>query len=161
MLSVNDDPVDHVLGYSFTDHTACSTNGAVANSGLNGNRTAYTDTHISGGVTTVTTTRYYYDKADRLLGSSTSATVNGIAATVTGLNPVADGLTALGLANSELAYDAHGNTTKLADQTLVFDKANRHLSTTVAATGGSTTISYTRDVTNRIVKRTVTVPVKN
>jgi RHS repeat-associated protein len=71
---------------------------------------------------------------------------------VSGLNPVADGL-----ATTELAYDAHGNTTTLADQTLEFDKANRHLSTTVTAGSEVTKVSYTRDVTNRIVARTVTV----
>ena len=41
------------------------------------------------------------------------------------VNPVADGLTP-----AELAYDAHGNTTTLADQSLEFDLGNRHLSTT-------------------------------
>lgn len=40
---------------------------------------------------------------------------------------------------------------------LLFDKANRHLSTTVGTGSEATTISYTRDVTNRIVGRTVTV----
>jgi RHS repeat-associated protein len=83
---------------------------------------------------------------------SSSATVNGVAATLTGLNPVADGLS-----STELAYDAHGNTTKLADQTLEFDKTNRHLSTTVTAGSDVTKVSYTRDVSNRIVARTVTV----
>jgi len=67
-------------------------------------------------------------------------------------NPVADGLTP-----AELAYDAHGNTTTLADQSLEFDLANRHLSTTVTDAGAATKVSYTRDVTNRIVARTVTV----
>ncbi|MDO9589652.1 MAG: RHS repeat-associated core domain-containing protein, partial [Microcella sp.] len=62
-----------------------------------------------------------------------------------------------GLATSELAYDSHGNTTKLADQTLLFDKTNRHLSTTIGTGTEATTITYTRDVTNRIVARTVTV----
>ena len=71
-----------------------------------------------------------------------------------GANPVVDGLAA-----SELAYDAHGNTTRLADQTLVFDKANRHLSTSIDhGDNTATLISYTRDVTNRIVARTLTAP---
>jgi RHS repeat-associated protein len=68
-------------------------------------------------------------------------------------NPVADGLAA-----SELAYDARGNTTKLADQTLVFDLANRHVSTTVTTAEGATTVSYLRDAGNRIIARTVDAP---
>ena len=83
--------------------------------------------------------------------------MNGTPRTLTGLNPVADGLTTLGLVGAELAYDAHGNTTKLADQTLEFDKANRRLSTTVTAGTDTTKVSYTRDVSNRVVERTVTV----
>jgi len=93
-------------------------------------------------VTTKTTTSYCSDQADRLLAS----TVSGDA------NPVADGL-----APSELAYDAHGNTTTLADQSLEFDLTNRHLSTTVTDAGVATKVAYTRDATNRIVARTVTV----
>ena len=54
-------------------------------------------------------------------------------------------------------YDAHGNTTTLADQSLEFDLANRHLSTTVTDAGVASEVSYARDVTNRIVARTVTV----
>lgn len=68
-------------------------------------------------------------------------------------NPVADGLAA-----SELAYDARGNTTKLADQSLVFDLANRHVSTTVTAAEGATQMTYLRDAGNRIIARTVTAP---
>jgi len=51
-----------------------------------------------------------------------------------------------------LAYDAHGNTTRLGDQTLVYDVTNRHTGTTL---DDGTIIEYTRDATNRIVKRTV------
>lgn len=144
-LAVNGD-TDHVLGYSFANHSACTMTGAVTNAGLNGNRMAYTDAHTVAGVTSVSTTRYCYDRADRLLGSYVTGDL------IPEANPVADGL-----APSELAYDSHGNTTKLADQTLVFDKANRHLSTTIGTGTQETTISYTRDVTNRIVARTVTV----
>ncbi|MER3388481.1 MAG: RHS repeat-associated core domain-containing protein [Microcella sp.] len=132
---------------------ACATagiTGAGANAGLNGNRTSYTDKHtvyVEGVPTmTETSTSYCYDQADRLLAS----TVTGDA--IPAANPVADGL-----APAELAYDAHGNTTTLADQSLEFDLANRHLSTTVTDAGVATKVSYTRDVTNRIVARTVTV----
>lgn len=152
-LQVNGD-TDHVLSFSFDDNlAACATAGiagAVANAGLNGNRTSYTDRHTVyvEGVPTVTetSTSYCYDQADRLLAS----TVTGDA--IPEANPVADGL-----APAELAYDAHGNTTTLADQSLEFDLANRHLSTTVTDAGVATKVSYTRDVTNRIVARTVTV----
>lgn len=92
-------------------------------------------------------TAYCYDAADRLLGS----VVSGVG--VPAANPVADGLTA-----SELAYDAHGNTTTFADQVLVFDVANRHVSTTITAAEGTTTITYLRDAGNRIVSRTVDAP---
>ena len=71
-LQVNGD-TDHVLGYSFDDNlTACTTagiTGAVANAGLNGNRTTHTDAHtvdVEGvPTTTTTTTSYCYDQADR------------------------------------------------------------------------------------------------
>lgn len=97
-------------------------------------------------VDTVTLTTYCYDRADRLLASFVTGDL------IPEANPVADGLEP-----SELAYDAHGNTTTLADQSLVFDKANRHLSTSIDhGDSTSTLISYTRDVTNRIVARTVT-----
>ena len=61
-------------------------------------------------------------------------------------NPVADGPAA-----SDLAYDAHGNTVKLGDQTLTYDVSDRHMKTVLADT---TTIVYQRDATGRIVART-------
>ena len=58
-----------------------------------------------------------------------------------------------------MAYDTHGNTTRLADQSLVFDLSNRHLSTTIDhGVSTETVIEYVRDVTNRIVARTVDAP---
>jgi large repetitive protein len=78
----------------------------------------------------VTVATYCYDMADRLV-SSTAAGYGGA-----------------------ISYDNHGNTTAMAGETLGFDGADRHVSTT--ATG--TTVSYTRDVTNRIVARTAPVP---
>ena len=147
-LSVNG-AVDHVLDYGFgTTGTACDGyTAAVGNAGLNGNRTTFSDAHaveVEGVPATMTaSTTYCYDAADRLLGS----VVSGDA--IPKANPVADGL-----APAELEYDAHGNTTKLADQSLVFDLSNRHVSTTVTVGGDVTKVSYTRDVTNRIVART-------
>ncbi len=148
ILSVNG-TVDHVLDYGFgaSGSTCAGFTGAAANPGANGNRTTFSDAHTTGGVTSTSTTAYCYDAADRLLGS----VVSGVG--VPEANPVADGLSA-----SELAYDAHGNTTTFADQVLVFDVANRHVSTTITAAEGTTTITYLRDAGNRIVSRTVDAP---
>ncbi len=48
-------------------------------------------------------------------------------------------------------FDAHGNVTTSGNQTLVFDGANRHVSSTAAGT----TVTYVRDASNRIVSRAV------
>ena len=150
-LSLNG-TVDHVLDYGFAGTgTACAGFlGAVANAGANGNRTTFSDAHttVVEGVPTTTTasTTYCYDAADRLLGSVVTGAVPEA-------NPVADGLSA-----AELAYDARGNTTKLADQSLVFDLANRHVSTTVTAAEGATTVTYLQDAGNRVIARTVDAP---
>jgi large repetitive protein len=88
-----------------------------------------------------------FDDADLLLGSACSGDV------IPGRSPVADGL-----APAELAYDACGKTTVLADQSLVFDLSNRHVSTTVTTVEGATTVSYQRDAGNRIISRTVDAP---
>jgi RHS repeat-associated protein len=110
------------------------------NPGLNNNRTTMSDTRAG---TTPTTTSYCYDNADRLVSSTTANAPSGA-------NPVVDGL-----ATTDLAYDAHGNTTKLADQTLGYDAADHHLKTTLTDT---TVITYIRDVTGRIVQRTSVGP---
>ncbi len=150
-LSLNG-TVDHVLDYGFAGTgTACAGfPGAVGNAGANGNRTTFSDAHttVVEGVPTTTTssTTYCYDAADRLLGSVVTGAVPES-------NPVADGLAA-----SELTYDARGNTTKLADQSLVFDLANRHVSTAVTTAEGATQVTYLRDAGNRIIARTVTAP---
>ena len=52
-----------------------------------------------------------------------------------------------------LVYDAHGNTTTLADEVLGYDIADQHVSTTVA---GGPTVTYVRDLTGSIVQRTST-----
>jgi hypothetical protein len=82
-------------------------------------------------------TTYCYDNADRL----TSSADTGAPAS---LGPVTDGL-----ASSELAYDSHGNTTTLSDQTLGYDITDQHVSTTLS-TG---TVTYLREGTGRIVQR--------
>ncbi|MCL9666219.1 hypothetical protein L2091_13390 [Curtobacterium albidum] len=84
-----------------------------------------------------------YDAADRLLGTT-------VTNPVTGATPVNQSLT-----GAQLAYDAHGNTTTLADEILVYDGQDRHVQTTL--TDGSK-VSYVRDASNRIVQRTEQTP---
>ena len=76
--------------------------------------------------TAVTTTTYCYDAADRLV-SANDASVG---------TP---------------AYDGRGNTTTLGPQSLAYDGADRHMATTT----GTTTVTYDRDATDRIVARKV------
>ena len=56
-------------------------------------------------------------------------------------------------ASPTLAYDAHGNTITLNNETLSYDSSNRHTQTVV----GTTTITYKRDATNRIIERDTNV----
>lgn len=128
---------DHTLTYEFAGTGGCGVN---AGAGLNGNRTSFTDLPDGG---TPVTTSYCYDQTDRL----TSTAVTGSSAGP-GLSPVAAGIPA-----AQLAYDAHGNTTILADQTLGYDVSDQHMKT--ALTDG-TVIVYLRDVTGRIIQRTET-----
>ena len=132
----------HELSYEFAATGGC---GVSARAGLNGNRTAAKDVFTSAGVTTTSSTAYCYDSADRL----TATTVTD---PVAGANPVAG--TNLSQQAGTLAYDARGNTTTLADQTLTYDASNRHASTTVAGT----TVAYQRDASDRIVARSVSTP---
>ncbi|TIH32251.1 hypothetical protein [Subtercola vilae] len=60
-----------------------------------------------------------------------------------------------GFLAGRLAYDSHGNTTTLADQTLSYDVANRHMKTSLTA---GTTITYQRDLSDRVISRTTVVP---
>jgi RHS repeat-associated protein len=124
----------HDLTYAFEQTSTCGANLAA---GRNGNRTGFTD--VADGALP-TTVAYCYDNADRLT-STTTAQAPGSA------NPIL----AANLSASSIVYDAHGNTTTLADQTLTYDVADRHLSTTLT---DGTVISYLRDATGRIVSRT-------
>jgi hypothetical protein len=82
-----------------------------------------TNRTVDNGVTKT----YCYDAADRLTSSSDAAV-------------------------GTPTYDAHGNTTSLATpQTMTYDGADRHMSTTT----GAATVRYTRVVTDRIVARLV------
>ncbi len=112
---------------------------------MNGNRTSFTDSRP--GVTPMVVS-YCYDNADRL--TSTAATNPPV-----GVSPVAGGsLSTVGPLPS-LVYDSHGNTVVLADQTMTYDVADRHMSTVVKDAAGVvvSSVSYLRDVTGRIVAR--------
>jgi RHS repeat-associated protein len=133
----------HQLTYGFAPSGGCGANTAA---GKDGNRTLFSDAHTVGGSTTTSSTAYCYDNTDRL-------TATTVTTPVVGANPIAgSNLTSTGTSPS-LVYDAHGNTTTLADQTLGYDGTDRHLTTTLA---DGTLISYLRDVTGRIVQRTMT-----
>lgn len=116
-------PGGRAVTYGFASTNTC---GALAAAGLNTNRTSMTETAGSS----TTTTDYCYDAADRL--TSTTSTTGGLTLTPT--------------------YDGHGNTTVLGDQSISYDSAGRHLSTTV----GTDKVSYTRDATDRIITRNTT-----
>jgi large repetitive protein len=141
----------HVLGYSYADTTACATSD-VTNAGANGNRTGFSDTKDAG---TPTTVAYCYDGTDRL----TKTTVTNAPS---GASPVSGGNLTMTGPLPTLTYDAHGNTTTLADQTLTYDGADRHATTTLTQgtldTADDTKITYVRDATGRIVERRSKVP---
>jgi len=116
---------------------------------MNGNRTAYTDVFDPGEAGEATTSvDYCYNNADQLTQTITTGAPPGA-------GPVAGGsLTTVG-PGASLAYDSHGNTTLLADQSLAYDWLNRHVRTTLA---DGTVIDYLRDAAGRIVQRTLDPP---
>jgi len=129
---------NHTLTYGYGT-ASCGANTAA---GMNGNRTAFSDAHTGVGTSSVV---YCYDHADRLTGTM-------VAGAPVGASPVAGGnLTTTG-PGATLAYDAHGNTTRLADQQLTFDVSDRHVETVL---DDGTTISYTYDPAGRVAARTV------
>jgi RHS repeat-associated protein len=109
--------------------------------GRNGNRTSFSDVKDAG---TPITTDYCYNGSDRLLSTAVAGAPAG-----------ANTLLSTNLGAASLTYDAHGNTTRLADQQLFYDAADRHMKTVVA---DGTVIEYVRDVSGRIVQRTSTAP---
>jgi len=123
----------HQLTYSFAN-ASC---GAAA-AGRNGNRTSSTDAQ-DGGAASVATSCYV--TSDRLLSTTVSAP------------PVGATPTAQTISAAKITYDAHGNTTRLADQVMTYDSTDRHM-TTVLDDGSK--VVYQWDVTDRIVKRTPT-----
>lgn len=86
---------------------------------------------------------YCYDASDRLVSSSQMAPLPPGATAIAG-----GGLSATG---GSLAYDAHGNTTRIGDQTLSYDAANRHITTTL---DDGTAITYVYGPGGDIVSRT-------
>ena len=128
----------HQLTYAFASSGGCGPNAAA---GMSGNRTGSTDVWTAPGQSAVTTqTSYCYDWADRLLSSSVTGAVSGATS-------VADGVAA-----SEITYDVRGNTRRLADMQFAYDAANRHVGTTY---DDGTTVAIVRDVSGRIVSRTM------
>jgi RHS repeat-associated protein len=122
----------HTLAYTYASIGGCGANTAA---GKNGNRTGFSDTFDSGTPTTVS---YCYDHADRL----TSTTVGSPPA---GAGPV------FGTSLTSLSYDAHGNTTELADQTLSYDVSDRHVGTEL---DDGTSITYVWGPAGDIIERT-------
>jgi RHS repeat-associated protein len=140
----------HTLTYGYGTATC-----GVAAAGKNGNRTSFTDQFFDGTTTSTISVAYCYDQADRLTGT----TVTGAPV---GASPVAGGnLTTTGPGET-LRYDAHGNTTRLADQTLTYDVADRHVRTVLdnntVTLADDTTITYLLDASGRMVQRTVAAP---
>ncbi|KTS62630.1 hypothetical protein NS206_09900 [Microbacterium testaceum] len=129
----------HELSYEFASSGGCGPNTAA---GASGNRTRSVDRYTAPGSSAalVSTTEYCYDWADRLLSTSVSGAVPGASS-------VSDGLS-----SGELAYDARGNTTRLADLSISYDADNRHVATSTAA---GSRVSLVRDGSGRVVSRTV------
>lgn len=108
--------------------------GYAASGGCGANAAAGKNTNRTTLVdNSVTIASYCYDNADRL----TSTTQPGY--------------------EGAISYDAHGNTTTLAGQTLGYDIANRHISTTTTTTA----VAYTRDALDNIVSRTADITTQN
>lgn len=126
--------------------TGCTATGVNTAAGADGNRTSFSDAHTVAGTTTTSSTAYCYENADRLTGTT-------VTNPVAGANPIAGtNLSSTGTTPS-LVYDAHGDISTLADQSLGYDSTDRHLTTTLT---DGTTVVYVRDVTDRIVSRTTT-----
>ncbi|PRZ43005.1 RHS repeat-associated protein [Antricoccus suffuscus] len=124
-------PVANTYTFTGSAPSGCPT-GSVANAGANTNRV--TSTTTIGGAPAVT--GYCVDGADRILATT---------------GPVA----------KTYIYDGHGNIASVVDAAgttvFVYDSADRHVKTVAPnGSGGTVTITYARDATNRITGRTVT-----
>lgn len=131
----------HQLTYGFGP-SACTQAGGISAAGKNGNRTSSSDQlqdasgNPVGAATQVTSC---YDTADRIIGTTVTNPVTGATSVNQSLN------------STQLAYDAHGNTTRLADESLTYDGQDRHMRTTL---DDGSNVTYLRDSTDRIVERT-------
>ncbi len=136
----------HRLTYGYANSDGC---GASVSAGMNGNRTSFTDERLGDGGAVVASAgvEYCYDNADRLTSTIAPTPIDG-ASPVSGW---ALSTTATAPAQPTLAYDAHGNTTRLADQLIAYDVSDNHTTTTL---DDGTIITYLRDVSGSIVQRT-------
>ncbi|UUV30726.1 PA14 domain-containing protein [Amycolatopsis roodepoortensis] len=122
----------HHYTYDFSSPAPVTCpSGTQGNAGLNTNRVRLLDQTASG----TAETGYCYDGADRLLGTTGA------------------------LAITSVGYDSHGNTTQFADSAgttyLGWDSADRNI--TARTTGADRAdLSYGRDATDRITRRSVT-----
>lgn len=96
------------------------TSGDINTAGANSNRIA---AYHNG----TKTAGYTYDSADRLTAVSIQTPYS----------------------TNSINYDNRGNTTSIAGETLTYDGADRHMTTT----NGTNTVTYQRDATDRIVSR--------
>jgi large repetitive protein len=136
----------HRLAYGYANTGGCGGNTAA---GANGNRTSFTDERLgdAGVVASTAGVQYCYDNADRLTSTTAPTPTDGA-------SPVSGGslsTTATAPALPSLAYDEHGNTTRLADQLIAYDVSDNHTTTTL---DDGTIITYVRDVSGSIVQRT-------
>jgi RHS repeat-associated protein len=133
----------HGLLYDYAGTGGC---GSAARAGQNGNRTRTWDTP-SGGRGLQYSTSYCYDSSDRLTAAPETVVGTG-SAPASMIRPLRP------LAATDIVYDAHGNMTKLGNQSFTYDSSDRHLSTTVVDAGVTSTVTYVRDATGAIVART-------
>lgn len=116
------------FGYDFSATGGC---GADTNAGANGSRT---NSSIQIGTGSAAASSHCYDDASRLTS-------------ITGNN-------AISAAN--ITYDAHGNATKIGDQTFTYDSSDRVSGT--SSTSTEQTLAYTRDSLGRVRIRIATGP---
>ncbi|MEU7765026.1 PA14 domain-containing protein [Nocardia sp. NPDC049190] len=107
-------------------YTFASDNGCGPNKKAGSNTNRTTSTDSFDGAP-ATTTNYCYDDADRLLSTSGATTLS-------------------------FTYDNYGNATKVGTDTLGYDSTLRHMTTTTTA---GRSVTYTRDITDRIMMRSV------
>jgi len=144
----------HQLEYDYGQDAGCGTN---AFAGRSGNRTGFSDSLDGAPPTRID---YCYDAADRLTGTRVanpqpnSNPLGGanLSSTSGAPKPANQSTLYPNVPDVSLIYDSHGNTTRLGEQLMTYDAADRHTSTSVPGAR----VDYTRDAANRIVQRTLT-----